>query len=265
MANSEDGNLYRWDLTTNTLSQMVTLSSGIGEAYTPTVIGPDGTVYAINQAILNAVGARPASSPTPTRTPTRTATSTATAAPSASSTPTASPAATTSSTPTPSAPPTTTPTSTPTVTRTGTPTRTSTRTPVPTSTRPPTATPKPAPDLVEAAVSDPPASVARGGTFLIADTALNQGTAPAGASTTRYYLSTDAVKGGDKSLAGSRAVAALAAGAANAATATSVTVPKNTPLGLYYLLACADDKKAVKESNESNNCRASVGRVQVVR
>ena len=38
-----------WDLRS-------TLSPGIGEAYTPTIIGPDGTVYAINAAILNAVG-----------------------------------------------------------------------------------------------------------------------------------------------------------------------------------------------------------------
>ena len=56
MANSEDGNLYRWDLTTNTLSQTVALTAGIGEAYTPTVIGVDGTVYAINDAMLFAVG-----------------------------------------------------------------------------------------------------------------------------------------------------------------------------------------------------------------
>jgi len=56
LANSEDGKLYRWDLTTNRLSQKITLSSGIGEAYTPTVIGPDGTAYAINDAILFAVG-----------------------------------------------------------------------------------------------------------------------------------------------------------------------------------------------------------------
>ena len=56
LANSEDGVLYRWDLTTNKLSQRVTLSTGIGEAYTPTVIGPDGTAYAINQAVLDAVG-----------------------------------------------------------------------------------------------------------------------------------------------------------------------------------------------------------------
>lgn len=62
VANSEDGKVYRWDLTTNTLSQAVTLSPGVGEAYTSTVIGPDGTVYATNWAILNAVGTQ---NPTP--------------------------------------------------------------------------------------------------------------------------------------------------------------------------------------------------------
>ena len=56
MANSEDGKLYRWDLTANTLSQTVVLTPGIGEAYTPTVIGADGQVFAINNATLFAVG-----------------------------------------------------------------------------------------------------------------------------------------------------------------------------------------------------------------
>ena len=56
LANSEDGKLYRWDLTTNRLSERITLTGGLGEAYTPTVIGADGKVYAINDAVLFALG-----------------------------------------------------------------------------------------------------------------------------------------------------------------------------------------------------------------
>ncbi len=56
LAGSEDGRLYRWNLVSNTFTQVIKLTDGIGEAYTPTIIGPDGTVYAINDAILFAVG-----------------------------------------------------------------------------------------------------------------------------------------------------------------------------------------------------------------
>jgi hypothetical protein len=56
IVNSEDGKLYRWDLTTNTLSERIKLSGGVGEAYTPTLIGSDGTVYGINDAVLSAIG-----------------------------------------------------------------------------------------------------------------------------------------------------------------------------------------------------------------
>jgi hypothetical protein len=38
------------------LSEVITLSGGIGEAYTPTVIGRDGKVYGINDAVLSAIG-----------------------------------------------------------------------------------------------------------------------------------------------------------------------------------------------------------------
>lgn len=55
-ANAEDGQLYRWDLTTNTLAETMPLNAPRGEAYTPTLVGPDGTVYAINNATLYAVG-----------------------------------------------------------------------------------------------------------------------------------------------------------------------------------------------------------------
>jgi hypothetical protein len=56
IVNSEDGVTYRWDFTTNTLLQSLRLTAGRGEAYTPTVIGTDGTIYAINDAILFAIG-----------------------------------------------------------------------------------------------------------------------------------------------------------------------------------------------------------------
>jgi hypothetical protein len=56
LVNNEDGFLYHWDFTTNTLASKIELTSGIGEAYTPTLIGPDGTVYAISNATLFAIG-----------------------------------------------------------------------------------------------------------------------------------------------------------------------------------------------------------------
>jgi hypothetical protein len=56
LANNEDGRLYRWNLTSNTLSETNVLTTGVGEAYTPTIVGVNGIVYAINNAILFAIG-----------------------------------------------------------------------------------------------------------------------------------------------------------------------------------------------------------------
>jgi hypothetical protein len=56
LVNNEDGVCYRWNLATNTLDQVRPLQPPTGEAYTPTVIGPDGTVYAVNNAVLHAIG-----------------------------------------------------------------------------------------------------------------------------------------------------------------------------------------------------------------
>jgi uncharacterized repeat protein (TIGR01451 family) len=56
LANSEDGTIYRWSLTGNSFTQKLALTNGVGEAYTPTAIGADGTVYAISDANLFAIG-----------------------------------------------------------------------------------------------------------------------------------------------------------------------------------------------------------------
>jgi hypothetical protein len=56
LANSEDGQLYRWYLPTNKFTEVIRLTPGVGEAYTPTLIGQDGSVYAINDAVLFSVG-----------------------------------------------------------------------------------------------------------------------------------------------------------------------------------------------------------------
>jgi parallel beta-helix repeat protein len=207
---------------------------------------------------------------TPTASPTQTPTITRTATPTPTSTITPLKSFTPTRTPTKTRTPTSTPTITQTPTATRTSTRTATRTPsrtptatptitsTPSPTRTPTATPTPyAPDLVGSAVSDPPASARLASSFPVTDTVLNQGNAPAGASTTRYYLSLDATKGStDQLLTGSRAVPALVPGATSTGTATVKISTKTVP-GTYFVLACADDKRRVTESNESNNCRAS--------
>jgi len=56
ITNNADGILYRWDLASNTLAEKIRLNAPRPEPYTPTIIGPDGTVFAINNATLYAIG-----------------------------------------------------------------------------------------------------------------------------------------------------------------------------------------------------------------
>jgi len=61
-------------------------------------------------------------------------------------------------------------------------------------------------------------------------------------------------------LNGNWAVPSLDLGATSSGTVT-VTVSAGTASGTYFLLACADDTLVVKETNESNNCKASAMQV----
>ena len=110
------------------------------------------------------------------------------------------------------------------------------------------------PDLVETAVTaNPPAPIrAPGTTFSVTDTVQNRGPSASGSSTTRYYLSLDAVKSaGDTLLTGSRGIPALAAGASHSGTVT-VTIPAATPLNAYFLLACAESSNTVVRPTTNN-------------
>ena len=55
-AASEDGNLYRWNLALNSLTEVVSLGPAASDPYVPNAIGPDGTVHALNSGRALAVG-----------------------------------------------------------------------------------------------------------------------------------------------------------------------------------------------------------------
>ena len=135
------------------------------------------------------------------------------------------------------------------------------------------AKPKPKPNLTVTAVSSPPDELTVGSTFEVTDTTKNAGRKTAGASTTRYYLTTNPAQSlenrrnsktnpktsfTDILLSGEREVESLKRGKSSAAgSPTTVVVPGGTPTGTYFLLACADDRGVVKEKPETDNCKAS--------
>jgi len=120
-----------------------------------------------------------------------------------------------------------------------------------------------APDLAATYVSNPPVTAQVGTTFKVSDTTENRGKMASAPSVTRYYLSLDRVYGaGDRLLGAGRSVPVLAPNTASTG-ALMVTIPTATPVGTYYLLACADDTKVSIELNETNNCVASTSAVAV--
>jgi subtilisin len=118
------------------------------------------------------------------------------------------------------------------------------------------------PDLAVGNLSSPPVSGTVGGSFVIGEQTWNKANGPAGASTTRFYLSTDTVQGaGDQVMTGAHAVPSLSSMQIHYAN-TTVTVPATTPAGTYYVLACADADRVVPETDEAN-CLPTSGRITV--
>ena len=112
------------------------------------------------------------------------------------------------------------------------------------------------PDLKVTVVGSGPATVARGGSFAATATVKNLGGTRAPRTTTGFYLSRDRSWSRTDTLVGTKLTGAVRPRRTRAVAAT-VRVPAAQATGRYYLLVCADLRKAVKERSEANNCTAS--------
>jgi CARDB len=98
------------------------------------------------------------------------------------------------------------------------------------------------------------------GELTIKDRIGNAGKATAKPSRIGYYLSTDETRSANDILLGHRTVGRLKSGE-RAPGSVTLTLPN--ALGLFRVIACADDQRRVKESSESNNCRAIARDVRI--
>ena len=107
-----------------------------------------------------------------------------------------------------------------------------------------------APNLVVSSVS----VAQQGATLRVTDAARNTGSKPAARSVTGFYL------GGVR--IGQRRVASLPAAGVSRGIST-LKIPVTVAIGTYHLRACADDRRAVGEKSERDNCRLSTQTVRV--
>jgi hypothetical protein len=94
-----------------------------------------------------------------------------------------------------------------------------------------------------------------GATITVSDQTSDLSAVAAPASTTGYYLSTDNRLDAADVPIGRRTVPALTAGGSSLASGQGL-IPVGTVPGAYFILAVADDPKAIVESNEGNNVSA---------
>jgi hypothetical protein len=121
------------------------------------------------------------------------------------------------------------------------------------------------PDLVVMSITNPPVSEKRGNKFDVNVEVKNRGNISAGKSATRYYLSKNKRKENkDILLSGIGNIKELKNGE-NYNRKIKVRIPKKTRAGKYYVIACADDRKKVRESDETNNCKLVKRRIKVMK
>jgi serine protease AprX len=111
------------------------------------------------------------------------------------------------------------------------------------------------PDLVVTAISGPTVAAA-GATINVTVTTRNQGSGPAPASQTGFYLSANNTWSSSDLYLAERAIPALGAGASDAAS-ISLEIPAGTLAGTYFIVSRADWTSVIEESNELNNVKAT--------
>jgi hypothetical protein len=119
------------------------------------------------------------------------------------------------------------------------------------------------PDLVETRVATSVQAVQVGGSLRVTDTVLDRGGSRATRSKTGFYLAGARADGPHGLRLGTRAVPNLRPHAASRAS-TTLQIPGSSVPGSYRVFACADAGHRLRESNESNNCRAAPAIVVVI-
>ena len=116
---------------------------------------------------------------------------------------------------------------------------------------------KPArPDLKLTRVSVGAGTAFAGTKITLGDTTKNAGRASARGSITSFYLSADRAKSNGDLRFGSRRIGRLRHGKSSRGSAIGDVPPALNP-GRWFVIACADARKRIRESSERNNCRAA--------
>jgi hypothetical protein len=112
------------------------------------------------------------------------------------------------------------------------------------------------PDLRILAIVDAPSPMLPGAQFTAGVEVGNTGRARAVASKTRYRLSRDKRAGRSDRVLGTRRTSRLRPGSSTLGM-IRLEVPHGIAPGSYWLIACADATRAVRERREGNNCMVS--------
>jgi hypothetical protein len=119
------------------------------------------------------------------------------------------------------------------------------------------------PDLVVTGLEGLPATIEAGSKFEFRDTVRNKGR-KADRTRNRYFLSKNKVReSSDLKLEGSRKVPKLKRGKASTRS-VEIGVPGDATQGDFRLLACVDVGRKIRERRESNNCRASADKIELI-